>query len=141
MRAFKRALVLSIFLAHFVALGDGGWTQTSPSLQKRIPKPDPKKYHAIQDGKDWANPKLVIRPEGIEIIGVTPAGRAVQVESVPSVLEEWPDSASPYGLVVAAWEVGVISSSQDLPLIKANGTKLLKLLKARGILVDLWPSA
>ena len=83
----------------------------------------------------------MIRHEGIEIIGVTLAGRAVQVESVPTLLEELPDSAWPYGLVVAAWEVGIISLSQDVPRIKANEMKLLKLLKAHVILVDLWPSA
>jgi len=56
-------------------------------------------------------------------------------------LEELPDSAWPYGLVVAAWELGITSSSQDMPLIKANEKKLLKVLKAHGIVVDLWPSA
>lgn len=83
----------------------------------------------------------MIRHEGIEIIGVTLAGRAVQVESVPTLLEELPDSAWPYGLVVAAWELAITSSSQDMPLIKANEKKLLKVLNAHGILVDLWPSA
>ena len=47
----------------------------------------------------------------------------------------------PHGLVVAAWEVGIISLSQDVPRIKANEMKLLKVLKAHGIVVDLWPSA
>jgi len=56
-------------------------------------------------------------------------------------LEELPDSAWPYGLVVAAWELAITSSSQDMPLIKANEKKLLKVLNAHGILVDLWPSA
>ena len=141
MRTFKRGRLVGIVLAQFVALAHVGWTQTSQTLQNRIPKPDPKKYHAIQDGKDWKNPKLVIRPEGIEIIGITPVGRAIPVESVPGVLERLPDSAWPYGLVVAAWDIGIISSSRDLPLIKANGAKLLKVLKAHGIVVDLWPSA
>ena len=142
MRAFKRGLLVGIFLAQFVALAPIGWTQTSQQpLQNRIPKPDPKKYHAIQDGKDWKNPKLVIRPEGIEIIGITPAGQAIPVESVPGVLERLPNSAWPYGLVVAAWYIGIVSSSRDLPLIKANESKLLKVLKAHGIVVDLWPSA
>jgi hypothetical protein len=84
MKAFKRGLLIGIFVVHV------GWAQTSQPLQTRIPKPDPKKYHAIQDGKDWKNPKLIIRPEGIEILGVTPTGRAIPVESVLRVLEKLP---------------------------------------------------
>jgi hypothetical protein len=117
-----------------------GWTQTQ-LLRNRIPKANPKKYHAIQDAKDWKNPNLVIRPEGIEIIGITPIGHAVPVESVLGVLERLPDSAWPYGLVVAASDVGILSSTSDLPLISANRAKLLKLLKGQGVVVELWPSA
>ena len=138
MTALKTGLLVGIYLAQFLATG---WAQTSPSLQNRIPKPDPRKYHAIQDAKDWRNPYLVIRPEGIEIIGITPVGRAIPVESVPGVLEKLPASAWPYGLVVAASDIGIVSSSKDLPLIMASRRKLLKVLNAHGIAVDLWPSA
>jgi hypothetical protein len=140
-RALSTGLLVGIFLAQFVTGAQIGWTQTSHPLQNRIPRPDPKKYHALQDGKDWKNPKLVIRPEGIEIVGITPVGQAIPVESVPGILERLPDSAWPYGLVVAAWGIGIMSSRGDLPRIEANRTKLVKMLKAHGIAVDLWPSA
>jgi hypothetical protein len=139
-RAFKTGLVVGIFVCQCVVLMQVGWTQTT-LLRNRIPKANPKEYHAIQDAKDWKNPNLVIRPEGIEIIGITPIGRAIPVESVLGVLETLPDSAWPYGLVVAASDTGILSSSKDVPLIDANRTKLLKLLKRQGIVVELWPSA
>ena len=60
------------------------------SRRQRIPKADPEKYRSIRDGKDWHNPKLVVRPEGIEIIGITPAGQAIAVDSVPERLEHLP---------------------------------------------------
>jgi hypothetical protein len=140
-RAFRTGLLVGLFLAEFVAWANVGWTQSSHSLQSRIPKPDPKKYHAIQDGQDWRNPELVVRPEGIEVVGITPAGEAIPAESVLDKLEHLPDSAWPYGLIVMVSDAGIVSSSSVQPRIQANRAKLLKILKAHGIAVDLWPSA
>jgi hypothetical protein len=141
MRALRTGLLIGICLAQFLTCANVGWTQVSRPLQNRIPKADPKKYHAIQDGKDWKNPKLIVRPEGIEIVGVTSVGQAIAVEAVPGVLERLPDSAWPYGLVVATSDIGIVSSRRDQPRIEANRTRLLKVLRALGIAVDLWPSA
>jgi hypothetical protein len=110
------------------------------SLQSRIPEPDPKRYHAVQDAKDWKNPYLIVRREGIEIVGKTAVGQAFPVDSVPGVLKGLPDSAWPYGLVVAVRDIGLVSEG-DLPRIEANRKRLLMLLKKLGIAVDLWPSA
>jgi hypothetical protein len=115
--------------------------QTSPPLPNRIPKADPKRYQAIRDGQDWQNPKMFVRPEGIEVIGITPPAHGIPAESVPDVLERLPDSAWPYGLVVAVSDVGVIGSRKDIPRIQANRTKLLKILRQRGIRLEMWPSA
>jgi hypothetical protein len=102
---------------------------------------DPKKYQTIRDGQDWKNPKMFVRPEGIEVIGVTPPTRGIPVESVLDTLEHLPDSAWPYGLVVAVSDVGVIGSGKDVPRIQANRTRLLMILRQHGIVVELWRSA
>ena len=141
MRAFKTGLLVGVLLAQFATGASIGWAQNSHSLQSRIPKPDPMKYHAIQDGKAWQNPELVVRPDGIEVVGITPAGQAIPAESVPDKLESLSDSAWPYGLIVMVSDAGIVSSSNVRPRIQANRTKLLKILKAHGIAVDLWPSA
>src|SRR6267142_6547963 len=101
MRALKTGLLVGIFLVPFVAHTQVGWTQASRPLQNRIPKPNPTKYGSVQDAEQWKNPYLIVRPDGIEIIGTTPVGGAITVESVPGVLGSLPDSAWPYGLVVA----------------------------------------
>jgi hypothetical protein len=74
--------------------------------------PDPKKYHSVRDAKDWKNPYLIVRRDGIEILGMTPVGRAIAVESVPGVLDRLPDSAWPYGLVVAVQDKGSCQAEQ-----------------------------
>ena len=139
MSALRTGLLVGLLLAQLVAAAHIGFTQTSRSLENRIPKPDPKKYHSVQDAKDWKNPYLIVRRDGIEIVGMTPVGRAITVESVPGVLERLPASAWPYGLVVAVQDMGILSGKTDLAHIEANRTKLLNLLKELGIAVDRWP--
>ena len=140
MSILKRGLLVTIFVAQLVTSTLIGWTQTPQSLQNRIPKQDPKKYHAVQDAKDWKNPYLIVRGDGIEIIGVTAVGQPIPVDSVPGVLKGLPDSAWPYGLVVAVQDIGLVSEG-DPPRIEANRKRLLMLLKKLAIVVDLWPSA
>jgi hypothetical protein len=141
MRTLKTRLLIGLLLVQLGAAPHIGCAQTSRSLQGRIPKPDPKKYHSVRDAKDWKNPYLIVRGDGIEILGMTPVGRAIAVESVPGVLDRLPDSAWPYGLVVAVQDIGIVSGRADLANIETNRTKLLNLLKGFGVAVDRWPSA
>jgi hypothetical protein len=141
MGALKTLLLVGLLLSQLVAAVCIGYTQTSRSLQDRIPKPDPKKSHSVQDAKDWKNPYLIVRRDGIEIVGMTPVGQAISVESVPGTLEKLSDSAWPYGLVVAVQDIGILSPKTDPARIEANRTKLLNLLKELGVTVDRWPSA
>jgi hypothetical protein len=136
----KRGLLLAMFIAQLVASTPAGWTQTLQSLQSRIPKPDPKKYHAVQDTAAWKNPYLMVRREGIETPGMTAAGQSIPVDSIPRILKELPSSAWPYGLVVAVQDIGIVSPG-DPARIKPNRKALLTLLKKLGIAVDPWPSA
>jgi hypothetical protein len=140
MKAFKTGLLVGILLAQFAVATYIGWTQTSRSLQSRVPKPDPKKYDSVLDAKHWKNPYLVVGPDGIEIVGITPVGRRITVDSVKGVLERLPDSAWPYGLVVVVQDAGVLSGKADSARVGANRIKLLNLLKELGIAVERWPA-
>jgi hypothetical protein len=140
MYASKPRTLVMIFVTSLLASLLTVWAQTSP-LKDRIPKPDPKKYQAVRDAKDWQNPILIVRAEGIEVLVVTPPAHGIPAESVPDVLEHLPDSAWPYGLVVMVADTGVLGSRKEIPHINANRTKLLKILKGLGIAVELWPSA
>jgi hypothetical protein len=57
------------------------------------------------------------------------------------MLEHLPDSAWPNDLIVMVSDAGTVSSSNVQRRIQANRAKLLKVLKAHGIAVDLRPSA
>ena len=141
MSTFKTALVLGILFGQLLAAVDIGCAQTPRTLQERIPKPDLAKYEPVRDAVDWKNPYLIVRPDGVEIRGRTPAAHSIAVESVPAVLEKLPDAAWPYGLIVAVQDVGIVGSIADTPRINANRAKLLKLLQELGVAVDPWPAS
>ena len=135
MAVLRRGLVVALVLAN----ASLGCTQTPRPLKGRIPKPDPAQYRFVQDAKDWKNPYLVVGRDGIEILGITEVGHAIAVASIRGELESLPDSAWPYGLVVAVQENGIISDG-DQSKIEANRRELVRLLKKLGVTVDLWPS-
>ena len=141
MGALKTGSLVGFLLAQLVAVACIDCSQTSRYLQDRIPGPDPKKYHSVQDAKGWKNPYLIVRRDGIEIVGMTPVGQVISVESVPVMLEKLPDSAWPHGLVVAVQDIGILSGKTHPARIEANRAKLLNLLKELGIAADRWPSA
>ena len=115
MIALSRRSFLALWVIQTAVLLYPGWGQTPLSLRNRIPSADPRRYRAINDGKDWRTPYLVIRAEAIEVLGETRRGRLITVDSVPAVLEGLPDSAWPYGLVVAVQDSAIVSSEKDRP--------------------------
>jgi hypothetical protein len=141
MNIMRAVLLAGVFFAQFAASPNVAHTQISQPWQSRIPKPDPGKYRSIRDARDWKNPYLVVRRDGIEIVGTTPAGQSIDVSSIPGALEKLPASAWPYGLVVAIQDIGLVSGKTDPERIADNRAKLMKLMKDLGIVVNLWPSA
>jgi len=112
------------------------------TLSSEIPLPVPSMYAAIQDARQWLNPKLTIRVEGIEV--KTPAtGRdsiLVRPEDLRALLVSLPVEAWPYGRVVMASDVGIIGDMRDLIPIRKDGQAAERVLKALGITVEWWPS-
>src|SRR5438445_12845173 len=119
MSVLKRGLPGAVVVAQLVASTLIRWKQTPQSLQNRIPRADPKKYHAVQGAKDWKNPYLIVRRDGIEIVGMTAVGQAISVDSVPGVLKGLPDSAWPYDLVVPVEDIGLCSEG-DTPSMESK---------------------
>jgi len=114
----------------------------SHALKSQIPAPDPGKYHSILEARNWQNPYLIVRANGID---VRPISAVTQVPTMPpadviAYLEKLPSIAWPYGLVVAVSENGVRVAGDDAR-IKRNREELVGLLKNAGVTVNLWPSA
>ena len=112
---------------------------TSP-LKNRIPAPDPAKYRSILDARDWRNPYLMVRADGIDVraISAVTGIPAMSPADVVWYLEKLPSIAWPYGLVVAVQENGVRALGDD-DCIRENRDELLRFLKAAGVETELWP--
>jgi hypothetical protein len=116
-------------------------TGASP-LKNRIPPPDPNKYRSVRDARDWQNPYLMVRANGIYARPISAATEAPTMSpaDVVAYLEKLPSMAWPYGLVVAVQENGIRAAGDDAR-IKRNREELVRLLENAGVKVDLWPSA
>jgi len=110
-------------------------------LRERIPDADPTKYRGIHEGKDWRNPCLIVRADGIVMSGVTNEGNPIPVKAVAAALEGLPDSAWPYGSVVAVQANGIAVSEAERSRIEANRMLLEPLLSELGVIVGFRPSA
>jgi hypothetical protein len=115
--------------------------QPANPLRERIPDADPKKYQGIHDGKDWKNPCLIVLSDGVVISGVNNGGNPMPVKAVAEALESLPDSAWPYGSVVAVQDYRVAASESERSRIEANQMLLEPLLSELGVLAGFRPTA
>jgi hypothetical protein len=111
------------------------------SLRERIPDADPKKYQGIHDGKDWRNPCLIVRAGGVVISGRNNEGNPIPVTAVAAALEDLPDSAWPYGSVVAVQDYRIAASEPERSRIEANQMLLEPLLGELGVIAGFRPPA
>ena len=111
-------------------------------LKNHVPEADRKSFRPVLDARDWKNPYLMVRRDGIEVrtTGVDTSAPTMPVKSVVPFLEMLPKTAWPYGLVVAVQENGVRSGDDDA-FIKRNSSELLNQLRKNSVKADLWPSA
>jgi len=125
-----------------VILGSAVEANSQPArpLRERIPEADPAKYGGTQEGSRWANPFLTVHGSGIQIEDVTRPGELLSIQSALLMLETLPDSAWPYGRVVAVSESG-LQGRDEHPEIEKLLRQLLAALAKMDVKVTLWPSA
>jgi hypothetical protein len=95
--------------------------QPSPTaILQAIPSAVPAKYDHIQDTKNWRNPYLIIRADGVALYDPSDSAEIIlKPEEVIGALAQLPRSNWPYGRVVAAAETEA-KSDQDGIAIRRN---------------------
>jgi hypothetical protein len=107
-----------------------------------IPAADAAKYERIRNMKNWRNPYLIIRTDGVGLLD--PADNAeiiLKPDDLLGALARLPASAWPYGRVVAASENAIRSSEQDGVAIRRNKGIVGGILQGAHVAVDWVPSA
>jgi len=107
---------------------------------QQIPPADPKKYQYVTgDYRNWRNPYLIIRKDGVGLLDVAnDEQHLIKLEDITRALAQLPGSAWPYGRVVAVQENGVRVAGDDV-LIRKNRGIVLGTLEGLHILVSLGP--
>ena len=116
-------------------------TAISPEARlQQIPPADPEKYDNVRDYREWRNPYLVIRKDGVALLDVgNNEQRLIKPEDLPEALAQLPLTAWPYGRAVAVGENGVLTSADDTVLIRKNRGIVLGTLESLHILVPFTP--
>jgi hypothetical protein len=91
------------------------------ALLQAIPSADAAKCERIRDMKNWRNPYLIIRADGVALLDSGDNAEIIlRNDEVLGALARLPASDWPYGRVVAAAENGVRASEQDGVAIRRN---------------------
>ena len=113
------------------------------AILQAIPPADSSKYDHIRDMKNWRNPYLIVRADGVALFDAADSAEIIlKPDEVLPALAKLPAANWPYGRVVAAAEAGVQSGSeQDKIAIRRNKGIVGGLLLEAHIAVDWVPSA
>jgi hypothetical protein len=108
-----------------------------------IPAPNVEKYRGMTDMKDWKNPYLIVREDGIGLLDL--ANHEIHIlkpEDVPAALADLPPSAWPYGRVVVVTLNGVVSGSKQGEIrMRENRALLAGTLESLKVTINWVPSA
>ena len=112
------------------------------ALLQAIPPADSAKYRSIHDMKNWRNPYLIVRPDGVALFDVADSAEIIlKPDELLPALAKLPSSNWPYGRVVAAAESSQTGSEQDRIAIRRNKGIVGGILESAHIAVDWVPSA
>ena len=107
-----------------------------------IPAADSAQYSHIKNMKNWRNPYLIVRADGVALLDVADSAEIIlKPEELLPALAKLPASNWPYGRVVAAAEAGVMGSERDRVAIRRNKGIVGGILEGAHIAVDWVPSA
>jgi hypothetical protein len=107
-----------------------------------IPEPTPEKYRSLIHMKGWRNPYLIIRADGVGLLDPDDhLERILKPGELTQALGNLPQSAWPYGRVVAVTENGVRGGADDVVKIRANRAIVAGTLESMHVLINWVPSA
>ena len=91
------------------------------TILQAIPAADSAQYERIHDMKNWRNPYLIVRTDGVALFDTADSVEIIlKPDELLPALAKLPSSNWPYGRVVAATESGGRQSEQDGIAIRRN---------------------
>jgi len=91
------------------------------TVLQAIPPADAARYEHIQDMKNWRNPYLIVRADGVALLDAADNTEIIlKTDELLAALARLPAEKWPYGRVVAATENSAKASEQDSVAIRRN---------------------
>ena len=120
-----------------------GPAQPAPeAILQAIPAADPAQYSQVHDMKQWRNPYLIVRKDGVALYDSADSAEIIlKPNELLPMLAHLPPSNWPYGRVVAATEAGSRASEQEGIAIRKNKGIVGGLLEGAHVAIDWVPSA
>jgi hypothetical protein len=123
--AVRVRLVLCLLTALVLAAcsqKNGPNKPSAAAILQTIPSADPTKYDHIQNTKNWRNPYLIVRADGVALYDPADSAEIIlKPEEVIGALAQLPRSNWPYGRVVAATETAAASEQAGVALRRNKG--------------------
>ncbi|MBV8050514.1 MAG: hypothetical protein JOZ80_04960 [Acidobacteriaceae bacterium] len=147
MKAGLIALVAANLVTSFACTkppqtASGPSPETAEARLSQIPAADPQKYSRLRDMKGWHNPYLLLKPDGFWLLDVNNnEERPLKPDQVLSALAALPDSAWPYGRVVAVQEIVGGNSDADHISLRKNRAILAGTLGGAKVLISWVPTS
>jgi hypothetical protein len=119
-------------------------SQVNPLLRiEALPPADAQKVSGVRDMKNWKNPYLIVRMDGVGLLD--PANNEQKIltpDQLLAALGELPSSAWPYGRVVAVAESAPAGSSDtDKAQLRRNRALVAGTLENLHVVINWVPSA
>lgn len=117
-------------------------SQVNPLMRiEALPPADPQKFHDVRNMKDWKNPYLIVRVDGVALLDVADnEQKLLAPDKLVDALGELPTSSWPYGRVVAVAENGVAGSEEDKVRLRRNRALVAGALENLQVLINWVPS-
>lgn len=108
-----------------------------------LPPADARQVSAVRDMKNWKNPYLIVRVDGVGLLD--PANNEQKIlttDQLLAALADLPTSAWPYGRVVAVAESAPVGSSEaDKAQLRRNRALVAGTLENLQVVINWVPSA
>ena len=141
--SLKRTWIFILLAALTACEQPSAQQQADPqALLQAIPSADSAKYESVRDMKNWRNPYLIVRPDGVALYDTADSAEIIlKPNELLPALAKLPSSDWPYGRVVAATENNIRTSDQDGVAIRKNKGIVGGLLQGAHIAVRWVPTA
>jgi len=144
----RQIAVVAVSFAALFACSKPSETSSGPSpvsaevRLQQIPAADPQKFGQVRSGRVWQNPYLIVKPDGFWLLDASNnEERPLKPDQVLSALAALPDSAWPYGRVVAVQEIVSGNSDADRIALRKERAILAGTLEGAKVLISWTPSS